>query len=100
MNARSKVGLAIVSATMMSAPLNAEGTASSAPAIATNKAGDAGEIVCEKIPMIGSRLATKKICMTRSQWAETKRQDRQAVEKAQASPCVIQTTGAGGRPSC
>lgn len=100
MNARSKVGLAIVSAAMVGAPLGAQGAPSPAPAVATNKAGDAGEIVCEKIPMIGSRLATKKICMTRSQWAESRRQDREAVERAQASPCVLTHNGGSGRPSC
>jgi hypothetical protein len=44
---------------------------------------DPNEVVCERQEVIGSRLATKKVCMTRSQWADAKAQDRQDVEKAQ-----------------
>jgi invasion protein IalB len=44
---------------------------------------DPNEVVCEKQEVIGSRLASKRICMTRSQWADQKGQDRQEVEKVQ-----------------
>ena len=47
------------------------------------KALDPNQIVCEKQQDTGSRLASKRICMTRSQWAEQRRLDRQDVEKAQ-----------------
>jgi hypothetical protein len=33
--------------------------------------------------VLGSRLQTKRICMTRSEWADVKSQDRQAIERAQ-----------------
>lgn len=46
-------------------------------------ARDPNEVVCEKQEEIGSRIATKRVCMTRSQWAEQRRLDRQDVEKAQ-----------------
>jgi len=68
--------------------------------------GDPGEIVCEKITAIGSRVATKRVCATRAEWAEKRRLDKEAIEQAQRmgnGPC--QTTGSSpgsgtGRPSC
>lgn len=44
---------------------------------------EADEVVCQKVEQTGSRLAVKRICMTRSQWSERRLQDRQAVEKVQ-----------------
>ena len=41
------------------------------------------EIVCEKIEVIGSRLATNRVCMTRAQWAARKQRDREEVERVQ-----------------
>ena len=50
--------------------------------------GDPNERICEKITPIGSRLASKRFCGTRAEWADRKLQDKQALEKAQLSPCV------------
>jgi hypothetical protein len=61
---------------------------------------DPNEKVCENITAIGSRLSKKRVCATRAEWADRKLQDRQAVEKAQTSPCMLQSTGANGKPSC
>jgi hypothetical protein len=44
---------------------------------------DPNEIVCERQQVIGSRLAKQRICMTRAQWQDARRQDRQAIEKMQ-----------------
>ena len=44
---------------------------------------DMNEVVCEQQEVIGSRLARKKVCMTRAQWADMRLQDRQATEKVQ-----------------
>ena len=46
---------------------------------------DPNEMICEKQEILGSRLGKKKVCMTRAQWAELKRQDRQDIEKVQTS---------------
>ena len=70
------------------------------------KKGDPDEIVCEKITAIGSRVATKRVCATRTEWAEKRKLDKEAMEQAQPmgnAPC--QTTGSSsgsgtGRPSC
>lgn len=50
--------------------------------------GDPNERICETITPIGSRLATKRICATRAEWAVRKAEDKQALERAQAGPCV------------
>ena len=39
--------------------------------------------VCETVSQVGSRLSKKKICATRAEWAEMKRQDREVVDHAQ-----------------
>jgi len=44
---------------------------------------DPNRIICEKQEVVGSRLATKKICMTAAQWEDRRREDREAVEKGQ-----------------
>jgi hypothetical protein len=44
---------------------------------------DPNQVVCEKIEVVGSRVAVKRVCMTRSQWAERRLQDRQDLEQAQ-----------------
>ena len=58
------------------------------------------ERICENITVTGSRLATKRFCGTRAEWEERKRLDRDAVEAAQRSPCVVQRTSSTGRASC
>lgn len=47
------------------------------------KAPDPNEVVCEKQHEIGSRIVTKRVCMTRSEWDEQRRLDRQDIDKAQ-----------------
>ena len=39
---------------------------------------------------LGSRLAAKKVCMTRAQWEEQRRADQQLISKSQLGPCVKQ----------
>jgi len=63
-------------------------------------AADPNERVCEDIVQTGSRIATKRFCGTRAEWADKKKQDREAVEKAQLNPCMITTTTTSGKPSC
>jgi hypothetical protein len=41
------------------------------------------EIVCERLKLAGSRLATKRVCMRRSEWARQQLDDRQSIERAQ-----------------
>jgi len=61
---------------------------SAVPALAETKDApakdkDPNQVVCEKIEVLGSRVATKKVCMTRSEWAEKKRLERMELDRAQ-----------------
>jgi hypothetical protein len=44
---------------------------------------DPNEVICEKVPILGSRIQAKRVCMTRLQWADQRSQDRQDVEHKQ-----------------
>lgn len=48
-------------------------------------AKDPNRIICEKQEVVGSRLATKRVCMTAAEWEIRRREDREAVEKAQTN---------------
>lgn len=90
-----------VLAVALSAGALAEEVSASGKQVAPNhNVGDPNERICEKITPVGSRLATKRFCGTRAEWADRRRQDREALEAAQKGPCVISTTGASGRPAC
>jgi hypothetical protein len=57
-----------------------------ATAIAADKTvdkKDPNRIICEKQGVVGSRLATKRVCMTAAEWETKRLEDRQAIEKAQ-----------------
>ena len=66
-----------------------------APAVAqantpqvTKVAPDPNEVVCESVPVLGSRLQSNRVCMSRSKWAERRRLDREEIDKAQIQrPC-------------
>jgi hypothetical protein len=62
---------------------------------ASKTAPDPNEKVCEKIKPVGSRVATKRVCATRAEWEEYRRQDRDAVEKAQRLGCLTQDNCGG-----
>jgi predicted secreted protein len=46
-------------------------------------AKDPNEVVCEKQEVLGSRLNFEKVCKTRADWAEERRQNRMDVDKTQ-----------------
>jgi len=63
---------------------------------------DPNEKICEDIVQTGSRLATKRVCATRAEWAERKKQDREVTEGAQRNanpPCQAVLTHSGA-PNC
>jgi hypothetical protein len=87
--------VATVAGALIAAPVGA-----AAPAQAGGY--DPNERVCEKITVTGSRLASKTVCMTRAQWEQRKRDDREAVEGAQRAanaPCSTVNTHTGA-PNC
>lgn len=48
-------------------------------------AKDPNRIICERQGELGSRVATKRVCMTAAEWEIRRREDREAVEKAQVN---------------
>jgi invasion protein IalB len=60
-----------------------EGMPDANPAATAGKSFNPNEVVCEKQEETGSRLAVRRVCMTRSQWADRKSQDRQEIERVQ-----------------
>jgi hypothetical protein len=56
-------------------------------------AGDPNQVICEKVEKIGTRLESSRVCMSRAQWAEQKRLNRETVEKAQQTRCNGQQPG-------
>lgn len=46
-------------------------------------------VICEKQEVTGSRLATRKICMKRSQWQDIRLQQQQTLDKAQIQRGLI-----------
>jgi len=66
------------------APVIAQTTNATPQTAAPTRTGpDPNEIICEKQEVLGSRLASRKICHTRAEWADLRLQDRQELEKAQ-----------------
>ena len=71
---------------MISAAVAALGTtAAFAGDTGSKKQRDPNEVVCEKQKELGSRLAVKRVCMTRAEWAERRRLDRMELEKTQVN---------------
>ena len=84
--------LAIVAVVGLPAPALSEAT----------KRGDPNEVVCEKIEVIGSRVAAKRVCATRAEWVEKRKADREVIDQAQRQangPCQTVNTHSGA-PSC
>ena len=64
--------------------IQAQGIASAAqPPAGVAKKTDLNEIVCERQKIPGTRLASAKVCKTRAEWAELRRQDRMDLERVQ-----------------
>ena len=49
----------------------------------SKKRPDASDVICERVTVIGSRLAVKKVCMTRLEWQEKKLLDREFIDRVQ-----------------
>jgi len=71
-------GVAAVLGMLIAAPAVAQ-----KPPRATNAVPNPNEIVCQKQQVLGSRLQSKRVCMTRAEWADLQSQDRQDLEHKQ-----------------
>ncbi|HEY1606417.1 MAG TPA: hypothetical protein VGF77_12560 [Allosphingosinicella sp.] len=66
----------------------ASGNGGTAPAASSTDKGS--KTICREVEEIGSRLGGKRICMTRDQWEEQRRNARAIVEQGQSqqlNPC-------------
>ena len=95
--ARREVGVtAALAGCLLASPALAE----TKPAQPQSNASSRTEKVCQNITVTGSRLGTKRFCGTRAEWEDRQRQDRQAVDAAQRSPCVLTHNSPSGKPIC
>lgn len=62
---------------------------------------DPNQKICETETVVGSRLGAKKVCLTRSQWAERRKADREFVQDLQVGRqgvgCSAPEMGGGQR---
>ena len=65
--------------------------ASGANAVEKKDDKDPNRIVCEKQEVLGSRLATRRVCMSAAEWAAKRMLDRQLIDRTQ-----IQQKGPNG----
>ena len=68
---------------------NAAGVAAEAPAKTSKKVKDPNEKVCETHGVLGSRLAKRRICATRAEWAERRQRERDIIDRTQSQRCAI-----------
>ena len=55
---------------------------------ATPNNHDPNEMICQRVQMLGSRLNAGRMCMTRQQWDDRRRADREGAERAQTNRIV------------
>ena len=55
------------------------------------KPDDPNRLICEKQEVLGSRLATKRVCKTAAEWAADKQSNRESIDRTQ-----IQRVTTGG----
>jgi hypothetical protein len=60
--------------------LAAAGQAAAAPKHGPTNPND---IICRDLPLSGSRLDSRRVCMTRQQWDDQRREARETIDKAQ-----------------
>ena len=72
---------ALASTLVIATPVSGQTTPQ--PAAQAKPADPMSEIVCQKQEVVGSRLATRRVCLTRQQWLEQQSSDRRDVEKSQ-----------------
>ena len=61
----------------------------SEPAEAVKKGRDPNEKICETHGVLGSRLATRRVCATRAEWQERRQRERDIVDRTQTQRCAI-----------
>jgi hypothetical protein len=73
-------GLAALMGIAVASPATAQDNRASSR---KRKARDPNEQVCKNEEVLGSRLAVRRVCMSRSEWAQRQLEDRQRTEQTQ-----------------
>ena len=81
---------ALAAGTAVPSLAQAPAATSAVPTAASDKAQAdyLNEKICRTEEVTGSRLSKKKVCKTRSQWADQQLQDRQEIERVQTQRSV------------
>lgn len=72
-----------VSLALLLAPLMLLGEISPAAARERSVNNDPNRMVCEKQEVLGTRLSSKRVCKTAAEWAMQRREERNAIDRAQ-----------------
>lgn len=51
-----------------------------------HKGSNPDKVVCESEETTGTRLGARRVCMTVAQWADKRREHREALERVQRTP--------------
>lgn len=78
-----RLGLAVMALTATAALGQLPSGSSDAPRARQGGAGDPNQIVCVRQNEVGSRLARRRVCRTRSEWQQHQAEFKREVESAQ-----------------
>lgn len=85
-----RISRTIMAATLAALSATATPFGAGAQEPAKRKVSDPNEVVCKREEVTGSRLQSRRVCMTRAQWAEQRQLDRANVERSQTAGCQRQ----------
>jgi hypothetical protein len=84
------VGSALATAGISSEPSTKSASIASETQAGTVKKGkDPNEKVCETHQVLGSRLATRRVCATRAEWKERRQRERDIIDRTQTQRCAV-----------
>lgn len=72
-----------VALSILTAPALAETPAGAMADLAADKQSDVNKIVCKREETIGTRLGTKKVCLTVQEWLDRERLSKDATGRLQ-----------------
>ena len=63
------------------------------PTQRTESADSGSKVICQVQRELGTRLGSKRVCLTRDQWRQQRQQQRQEVQRAQGARTGPDITG-------
>lgn len=86
---------ALAASTLLIAATALAGEPATAPA-RSGPDNEGDQIVCVNESVVGSRLARRRVCRTRSEWTELKAQERNVVDRVQRFQSMCGEAGGPG----